>query len=69
MKKTHVEPGTVAAPIFGEDESPSGFHCTACGKVARFDVYVYAHWDMRLNHTCECGQKHVIEQGHAESLE
>lgn len=51
MTHVPVEAGTAAVPIFGEDGSPSGFHCTACGKVARFDVYVYAHWDIRLNHT------------------
>lgn len=68
MAKLLVEAGTVASPIHDENGSPCGFHCTACGRVARFDVYVQAHWDLRLTHTCECGQKHMVEQGRAEAL-
>lgn len=68
MEKAKVDAGTVAVPTMGEDGSPSGFHCTACGRVARFDQYVNAHWDLRLTHTCECGQKHMVEQGRAEAL-
>lgn len=58
---------TVAASIYGEREidGPKGFFCTGCGRAERFGAYVYAHWDIELVHTCECGQQHTIVEGHA----
>src|SRR5688500_19736899 len=36
-------------------QTPDGFTCKGCGKFHAFKTYVYAHWNDRLNHTCECG--------------
>jgi hypothetical protein len=41
---------------------PKGYTC-ACGKEHRFPSYVYAHWDMLLTHTCECGRENEMVRG------
>lgn len=43
---------------------PKGFKCQ-CGLFHEYDVYVYAHWDIRLTHTCACGRVHEVLQGKA----
>lgn len=42
-----------------------GYDCSECGKFNRYPSYVYAHWDDRLTHECECGAKHDIIRGRA----
>lgn len=43
-----------------------GYTCKKCGTRHEFNVYVYAHWNVALNHTCEeCGSVHVILRGRA----
>ena len=37
-----------------------GFTCTQCKKYHPFDAYVYAHTNIELVHTCDCGKKHII---------
>lgn len=44
-------------------KAPSGFHCKTCGKRHPFGVWVLAHWDTALTHTCECGAKHRVQRG------
>jgi len=40
-----------------------GFTCE-CGKFHEFGVWVAAHWDMPLVHTCDsCGAKHNVLRG------
>ena len=41
----------------------SSYVCTKCGKEHAFPAYVYAHWDMEVIHTCDCGAKHVLLRG------
>lgn len=41
-----------------------GFTCE-CGKYEKYSVYVYAHWDVKLIFTCECGIKYSIIKGRA----
>lgn len=36
-------------------DMPEGFKCGGCGTFHKFDAYVWAHWNERLTHTCECG--------------
>ena len=44
-------------------EQPTGFTCQTCGKRHGFGVYVAAHWEDALIHTCECGAKHLLRRG------
>ena len=39
-----------------------GYICEGlhCGRYHKFPAYVYAHYDIELIHTCECGAKNVI---------
>lgn len=41
---------------------PLGYTCK-CGVENRFHIYVYAHWDTQLEHTCECGRKNKVLRG------
>ena len=40
------------------------FDCTKCRRTHHYPMYVYAHWDESLIHTCECGAKHELQSGH-----
>ena len=41
----------------------AGFSCP-CGKFHLFGVYVAAHWNEHLTHTCdECGRQHSVKNG------
>lgn len=42
--------------------------CTGCGTEHDLPAYVHAHWDDELIHTCECGAKHSVCQGHIERI-
>lgn len=44
-----------------------GFVCE-CGQHHVFGVYIAAHWDERLIHTCDCGRKHSVCRGHVSLL-
>lgn len=44
-----------------------GYTCK-CGKYHKFPVYVIAHWDIELVHTCDCGRKYSILCGIAELI-
>jgi transcription elongation factor Elf1 len=46
-----------------ENDLPKGFDCETCDKHHEFVGYVYAHWNERLTHTCECGALHEIRAG------
>lgn len=47
------------------DETPKGFTCK-CGAYHAFGVYVIAHWDLQLIHTCsKCKRSHHVRQGKA----
>ena len=39
------------------------WHCTWCGQLHTTGVYVAAHWDEELTHTCECGATHALRNG------
>lgn len=43
-------------------ELAKGYTCT-CGKEHTYPAYVYAHWNIALTHTCECGLRWTIMQG------
>lgn len=47
------------------EEERQGFTCE-CGKFHVFGVYVMAHWDEKLIHTCpECDRVHQVCRGRA----
>lgn len=46
------------------EELPKGYKCT-CGKFNEYPAYVYAHWDIELVHTCDCGKIWTICEGEA----
>lgn len=49
-------------------ETPKGFGCE-CGKFHEFGVYVAAHWQEDLRHTCDkCGATHAVQRGHVRLL-
>lgn len=37
-------------------ELPKGWTCT-CGLFHRFSLWVYAHWDIEITTTCDCGRQ------------
>lgn len=39
------------------------WHCTWCGQLHTTGVFVAAHWDEELIHTCECDATHVLRNG------
>ena len=41
-----------------------GFVCE-CGKDNKFPLYVYSHWEILLDMTCDCGIKYTILKGTA----
>lgn len=43
-------------------EMPKGFTCE-CGAIHEFGIWVMAHWNEALTHTCECGRQHDIRRG------
>lgn len=47
------------------EECPKGYYCE-CGKYHEFPAWVYAHWDERLDHTCECGRRNSLFEGEVE---
>lgn len=42
--------------------NPKSYTC-ACGAVNQFAIYVFAHWNDLLIHTCDCGRKNEIVRG------
>ena len=45
---------------------PEGFTCRTpgCGKVHKFDLYVFAHWDLQLHCKCgPCGAVYHVQRG------
>jgi hypothetical protein len=54
--------------VVGKKNLPKGFKC-GCGKYHEFGVWVMAHWDMELTHTCDnCGRQHGIYQGETHEI-
>lgn len=54
-----------ASIIPQENQLPKGFICE-CGEYHKFGVYVVAHWQDRLTHTCDnCQRTHLVWQGKA----
>lgn len=51
----------MTTPVPSEKLAKS-FTCS-CGKEHAFVPYVFAHWDVMLVHTCDCGALHHIRQG------
>lgn len=46
-----------------KEQKREGFVCE-CGKFHAFGVYVMAHWNDCLTHTCdECGNQHTVCRG------
>ena len=39
-----------------------GYECR-CKRLNEYPIYVHAHWDVRLLHTCDCGRKNEILRG------
>lgn len=49
-------------PISNNQQN-EGFFCE-CGEFHEFGVYVMAHWDELLIHTCDkCGRQHEVKRG------
>ncbi len=44
------------------------WECLNCDRVHALGVYVFAHWDDELTHTCECGHKHTVLRGEVKYL-
>jgi hypothetical protein len=55
--------------VITEKELPKGYACEACGTEHRFPAYVYAHWEVRITHSCDCGAKHSVLCGVATLVE
>jgi hypothetical protein len=45
-----------------KEKLTQAFEC-ACGKEERLGVYVFAHYQDKLLHTCDCGRVNVIQNG------
>lgn len=45
------------------EKRPTGFACSKCGARHEFSDYLYAHWQERIIHTCECGAVHELLRG------
>ena len=50
------------------DNPTKGFHCGQCGKFASFGVWLYAHWNIHVVHTCDCGARTELYAGKPLSL-
>lgn len=50
------------APTFKRD-GVTCWKCSNCDRVHSFGVYVFAHWDDDLQHTCDCGHQHSVLRG------
>jgi hypothetical protein len=48
-----------------QERTAEGYTCSRCKRQHKYPGYVYAHWDVSLTHTCECGLAHNIFRGHA----
>lgn len=40
-----------------------GYRCPGCKKVNKFSVWVFAHWNIPITHSCDCGRKNTLQQG------
>lgn len=47
---------------------PKGYDCAKCGRFNPFPLYVAAHAEERLQHTCRCGARHSILNGIAKQV-
>lgn len=46
----------------------SGYTCGTCGQYHAFALYVVAHWNTPLTHTCKCGAVHYVLRGKAQQI-
>lgn len=47
----------------GTNNLPKGYICV-CGAFNQFAVWVFAHWGIKLIHTCDkCGQRNIVIRG------
>jgi hypothetical protein len=44
-----------------------GYRCE-CGERHQFGVYVFAHWNDEIVHTCQCGRRHMVQSGEVSLL-
>ena len=52
-----------------EHDLKKGYVC-GCGKYNRFTAWVYAHMNIKIRHTCECGRTNILLRGRvAETVE
>jgi hypothetical protein len=49
-------------------EKPQGFTCTTCSQYHAFALYVLAHWNEPLTHTCKCGAQHYVLRGNVRQI-
>lgn len=47
---------------------PKSAKCPRCGVETTFDLYVFAHWNIELTRTCECGCEIGLQRGIAYEL-
>jgi hypothetical protein len=45
-----------------------GYTCKKCQKYHEFPAYVYAHMNIDLVHTCDCGNKVKLRNGRVKQL-
>lgn len=45
-----------------------GYKCK-CGKYNKYPMYYYAHYDLPMQHTCECGRIYNLLCGVANLME
>lgn len=61
MKKSEAQ----QVPADSGEKLAKGFRCE-CGAWEEYPAWLFAHWDDRVNHTCDvCGRKHVLFRGEA----
>lgn len=41
--------------------TPTSYKCTNCGKENPHSIWLHAHSQDKVKHTCECGQTHNIQ--------
>ena len=46
-----------------DEKLAAGFTCQKCDTFHKYDVYMYAHWHIKLLITCGCGWMYVIYEG------
>jgi len=52
----------------GKKRLPKGVRCQ-CKQFVPFSTYVYAHWNLELTQTCNCGRILKVKRGRVVSIQ